>query len=454
MIIDKPLSDKPFERAIFFGLLMLIFSAPLFLTVFTGVDEGKWALIRIFGPLLFGFWVINRVMDNEFFLRWDPIATCVVAFFIVHCLSVFPAPNKWLALTYVSKQFGLVCIYFAVANIISIGRDRDGILWAITGVGTLVAVYGILQHHGYDIFPWTEHTEVPVERGVSFIGHATFSASVLIAAIPISFGLGSSRTLFVIRIIPRICAVIMLYHLSFTGARVATVALFFTGLLVMLFIIIHKARSKVTDDDYTVAPKLHVKAVVGFVLLLVIGTVFVVRAWSIKESDIFGMQQASVAQRIYAWDTATRMFLENPVIGVGAGNYAVVSPDYWNELESTRYTFYNRVLYHPHNEYIEIAAEQGLLGISLFLMLIVLALYSSLYLWIFELNIKTQRIGLAIFAALLAMCIDATFIFNFQQPASAMIFWVLLGIISAEMARIKQVSQAPQDKVLDAFPAG
>jgi O-antigen ligase len=454
MTINQPLSDKPFERAIFFGLLMLIFSAPLFLTVLAGVDEAKWALIRIFGPLIFGLWIINRVMDNQFFLRWDPIATCVVAFFVIHCLSIIPATNKWLALTYISKQFGLVCIYFAVANIISIGRDRDGILWAITGVGTLIALYGILQHHGYDVFPWTEHTEVPVERGVSFIGHATFSASVLIAAIPISFGLGSSRTLFIIRIIPRICAVIMLYHLSFTGARVATVALFFTGLLVMLMIIIHKARSQSTDDDYTVAPKIHVKAIVGIVLLLVIGSAFVARAWSIKDSDVLGVRQASVAQRIYSWDTATRMFLDNPVLGVGAGNYGVASPEYWNELEATRYAYYNRMLYQPHNEYIEIAAEQGIIGISLFLLLIVLALSSSVYLWVHELNIKSQRIGLAIFAALLAISIDATFIFNLQQPASALIFWVLLGIISAEMARIKQNSPAPQDKILDAFPAG
>jgi len=454
MTIKQPLSDKPFERAIFFALLMLIFSAPLILTVLVGVDEAKWALIRICGPLIFGFWVINRVMDDEFSLRWDPITTCIVALFIVHCLSVIPAANKWLALTYISKQFGLMCVYFAVANIISIGRDRDGILWAITGVGTLIAVYGIIQHHGFDVFPWAEHTEVPVERGVSFIGHATFSASVLIAAIPISFGLGSSRTLFVIRIIPRICAVIMLYHLSFTGARVATVALFATGLLVMLFIIIHKARSATTQDDYDVAPKVHVKAVVGLLLLLIIGTAFIFRAWSIKESDVFGMQQASVAQRIYAWDTATRMFLDNPVLGVGAGNYGVASPEYWNEMEATRYTFYNRMLYQPHNEYIEIAAEQGIFGIAFFLLLIVLALMSSLQIWIHQSNVKSQRIGLAIFTALLAMSIDATFIFNLQQPASALIFWVLLGIISAELARIKQDAPAPQDKVLDAFPAG
>ncbi len=455
--MTKPLTDAGVpqaERAIYFLLLVLLFAGCLTLTILTDVENAKWFFIRTLGPILFVAWLASRTLTNRLEIRWDPIAIFALTLLGVQCLSLLNTTNVMVSLEAISKQFALVCVYFLVANICILGRDRDGILWAVTLIGFIISVYGIAQHFGHDFFPWKEHIEVPVSRGVSFMGHATFAASVLIMCIPIAMGAGASRTLFVLRSIPRIMALVMLYHLSFTGARVATVALFTCGILVMILIIVDKARSDLTPQDYDVAPRLHLKAVVMLVLLMLLGSLFVFRAWSIKDSDIFGVRQASVAQRIFSWETANRMFWDNPVTGVGAGNYEIVSPLYWNDVEANRFAHYQRQMAQPHNEFMEAAAEQGLLGVAALLALMISGLAGSLYIWHHDRNIKGRRIGLALLAAILAACFDSTFIFNLQQPASALIFWTCLGLVSEGTARVRRGKPLAADRIIEEFPAG
>jgi O-antigen ligase len=61
-------------------------------------------------------------------------------------------------------------------------------------------------------------------------------------------------------------------------------------------------------------------------------------------------------QAVYAG--SWRMFLDRPITGWGFHQMPVALPKYVGEL-------YNKVLY-PHNTYLEILAENGLLGLSLY----------------------------------------------------------------------------------------
>ena len=67
----------------------------------------------------------------------------------------------------------------------------------------------------------------------------------------------------------------------------------------------------------------------------------------------------AVKQRLAFWVTGMRMVMDNPLTGVGIGNYAARYPDYkvgpWIEPVG-----------HAHNLYIHLAAETGLIGLGLF----------------------------------------------------------------------------------------
>ena len=128
------------------------------------------------------------------------------------------------------------------------------------------------------------------------------------------------------------------------------------------------------------------------------------------------------------------MFLDNPITGVGVGNYGVASPPYWNAIEANRYARHGRRFFQAHNEYLEIAAEQGLPGIAVMLGLTAFALTGSYGLARQAGSVKERRLGWALFAAVVATSIDATATFSLQNPGSALFFWMLLGLISTSLA--------------------
>jgi len=72
--------------------------------------------------------------------------------------------------------------------------------------------------------------------------------------------------------------------------------------------------------------------------------------------------QATWVARRQTWEIGERMFLNNPVFGVGAGNFAAARRDERNP--------YDREWLSPHSVYIEVSAELGLPGIICFLALI------------------------------------------------------------------------------------
>jgi O-antigen ligase len=76
---------------------------------------------------------------------------------------------------------------------------------------------------------------------------------------------------------------------------------------------------------------------------------------------------SSFAERkLYAL-TAWAMFLDHPVLGVGAGNYTVHFDRYADKVGfSARDYEQPGEVHYPHNLYLEIAAETGFVGLAVF----------------------------------------------------------------------------------------
>jgi O-antigen ligase len=71
----------------------------------------------------------------------------------------------------------------------------------------------------------------------------------------------------------------------------------------------------------------------------------------------------SVELRLGAQRVALEMFLDNPFIGVGAGNYPPLYPTYSQRLGVTAVASE----FYPHNLYLQVLAETGVLGMVVFL---------------------------------------------------------------------------------------
>ncbi len=76
----------------------------------------------------------------------------------------------------------------------------------------------------------------------------------------------------------------------------------------------------------------------------------------------------SVFERLVIWRNSFRMISDYPLTGVGLNNWKLYNPTYG--IGGTQYTNSGYVNYeHPHNDYLLIWAEQGIVGIMLYLFL-------------------------------------------------------------------------------------
>ncbi|MGB9677721.1 MAG: tetratricopeptide repeat protein, partial [Candidatus Ratteibacteria bacterium] len=96
--------------------------------------------------------------------------------------------------------------------------------------------------------------------------------------------------------------------------------------------------------------------------------------------------------------------------------------EYFLQPESTPVTN------HPHNEYLEIWSEMGIIGLLLFLAFIFSFIIGAIK------NNKSSRGMLSgIIGAIISVLLDNIFSTNLRNPSTSMYFWFLLGITSKYM---------------------
>lgn len=428
--MERRKPDKTIDWLLRSAFLLLLPVTVLFINTTVPVDEGKWMVVQLAAPVIAALWLIRAAALGRTILPTDPLSIAMYLGLASMALSILPAINPFMGAVELSKRFALVCVFVLMATAMKARHDRLDAIWVLLGTGFIGSAYGIAQHYGYDFFPWGDHEYSPSERGVSFYGHATFAGSFLALAIPIAVGMGFAARATWQRAASLVVAGTMLYHLSFSGARGATLAVFAAAVVVVLLVaatmIFRKSGRPAGSRRNLIAA-----AVIAGVALAG-GMYMIYRAWAIKDTDFYAMRDMSAMLRLYTWETALRLFLDNPILGVGTGNYEVVIPLHWNGPEANHFSVHGQIMHQAHNEYLETAAEQGFIGIGALLATIVLALAYAWDAWLHAASALERRLGLALFASVVAASIDAAFIFSFQTAASATALWAVFGIVAAQ----------------------
>ncbi|MCM8785597.1 MAG: O-antigen ligase family protein [Candidatus Omnitrophica bacterium] len=126
--------------------------------------------------------------------------------------------------------------------------------------------------------------------------------------------------------------------------------------------------------------------------------------------------------RYFIWRGTLRMILKKPVFGYGFGNFIFFYPyfrvrEYFLQPESTPVTN------HPHNEYLELWTETGIIGLLLFLIFIFSFIINAV-----KNKKETKILHGGIIGGIISVLSDNIFSTNLRNPSTSMYFWFLLGI--------------------------
>jgi O-antigen ligase len=114
-----------------------------------------------------------------------------------------------------------------------------------------------------------------------------------------------------------------------------------------------------------------------FILLLMVGIIVLVlliyviepTSWDrVKEINL--SQERPESTRIRLWQTSIRMIKESPIWGVGLGGWGVLFDKY--KVDGV----YDATC-HPHNDFLNVAVNTGLIGLLAYLSIWVVFLYST-----------------------------------------------------------------------------
>lgn len=132
-------------------------------------------------------------------------------------------------------------------------------------------------------------------------------------------------------------------------------------------------------------------------------------------------REESLQERLYAAGYATQMLRERPLLGFGGGTFYIAFPRFKGEHPLG---FYD----HAHNDYVEIAANTGLLGLGLLLALGAAAFWRAVRALDDEHPALARGMAAAVVMATLSLGLHSMVDFNLQIPANALTLTCILAL--------------------------
>ncbi|MCM8769076.1 MAG: O-antigen ligase family protein [Candidatus Omnitrophica bacterium] len=328
-----------------------------------------------------------------------PLLLIVLARFV----SIFPAVNKHATASSVAEGLSFLVLVLGITGYLqeTEPEKRRRLFFLLVSVSLLVCLYGFFQLAGFDFFPW----EVPAgsQRSLlSTLGRRNFTAEYLVAVLPFSFFLLVTEKSLGRKIFFLVTGLVGLLALALSFTRAS-----YLGLAGMLLFLLPFFKKK---------PNFQVVIFLALVSL-----------WQSSQAQVMKFDPTSGKSRLLIWKASLAMFQARPFLGVGAGNFEFVYLPYAKKVNGL-VPVGERVA-NAHNDYLEVAAEQGLLGLVTWLWLVIC--FFQVGLKGLAIRKKDERLLLlTVMASTTGILVNSLAAFPLENPAVVQILALNLAVVS------------------------
>jgi Flp pilus assembly protein TadD/O-antigen ligase len=416
---------------------------------------GKLAALHLMAGLLGGLWLVRAGIQGRLALERLPVYRPLLAYLGLALLSLALAFNRLQGAEVLLTQAWLLLLCLLAMHHFRDPAAAQSALWTAALCALVVALLGLLQYQGIHLLP-TIYGDLPV----STLGNPNFAAHYLELLIPLILGLMAARRRRWERALLGVALALAIAHLVVASSRAGWLAL---GAALAFWCWPYLARGRRWLHQLLVGglAALLLSAPLGLVLDQLPGggglplgahlSNWAHTTWERAQSG-FDPDNFSVAQRLVIWGDTAALIADHPLLGVGPGNFELSLLAYrspprhreWKELMGDR----PFAAYEAENEYLEFAAEGGLLGLAAVLWLLGAVVWSGWSRLRRQDQPELAALARGCLAGLVATLVHCAFSFNLQDPASATLFWLLGGLVVALHRG------APQGRVLALGSAG
>ncbi|MBK9048040.1 MAG: O-antigen ligase family protein [Bacteroidetes bacterium] len=152
-------------------------------------------------------------------------------------------------------------------------------------------------------------------------------------------------------------------------------------------------------------------------------------------TDALEQKPNSIYERSFLWGKTVTMINDYPIFGCGMANWKIILPSYG--LGSAAYMKNDSVRFvHPHNDFLLIAAETGILGVLLFAIFLIILLKHAFY-QCYHSKIREKQIqSILMIFGLFSLIIISFFGMPLSRIYPAIILMLIAAIVVDEQNRI------------------
>ncbi|MBL4799505.1 MAG: O-antigen ligase family protein [Oleispira sp.] len=325
---------------------------------------------------------------------------------------------------------GLSLTAFFVLTLIQLNsRDRiKQAIWVVIIAGSLQALYGsIMVMTGLEWGAWGAKTSYIDKATGTFVNRNSLAGYLeMTLALGIGFLLSQTtryrgrwqqrlrqfiQMLLSSKVIMRLLLAVMVIGLVMTRSRMGNTA-FFASLMIAGGLALLLMKNKSVSTTILLSSLLIID-------VAIVGTFFGVDkvAERLQGTSIEKESRDEVSRDTF------NMWLDNPILGTGAGSYQYSYPSYRSADVTT-----DRLYDYAHNDYLQFLAEFGTLATLLLLLAVLLCFYWGVQAMRLRRDDLFKGLGFAGCMAIVAIAIHSLVDFNLQIPANAFMFVFMLAI--------------------------
>lgn len=344
--------------------------------------------------LIWGMVSWKRLRDYSISLDGN-FVKAIMLFLGSMLLSTVVATDTHMALQQIWSQ---TCRFLPLILAITYVRTKKqlSIILLLLGISIMIA----------DLYSVKQSIE-GIRRATAFTSNAMLYAGQLILLLPIfsaallaGKNVESKKRLFFVIVI-----LLSIIGLLLNGTRGAWLAVFLALCIPMMII-----------------AKKNPRMWIGVLLGVIVCSMFVLNNPYIEGRlrSMTDLSQRSPAERLLVWSSAWQMFKDNPIIGVGTNNFEKV---YMEKYISPKATL---KLTHAHNNFLQMLAENGIIGFCTFAFLFGYIFFSKFKEYLKAPDTNYWALGIAL--ATLSLLLHGLTEYNFDDPQVMRLYWFLLGL--------------------------
>ena len=410
-------------------ILVPIAFYPQCITVFGPAKEFAFEALVIIGLM---FWVLKIIDKEEIKFTPTPLNLPVLSFIAICTLSLIWSNSFFVSLKELPLFLAGPLLYFIVVNNIRGEKQINRIIGTVVLIGTALGIYGIFQYNGIDFSFWAPIGGRNKIFGLS--GNVGYFAGYII--LPLSLAI----SLFLVaknrnrKILLLIGILLMGTTLIVSLARSSYAAFGLSLIFMFLLFLLARGKRFIIDN----------RKIFIFLLIVIILTVslFIIPTSLSKPgttiSQIKGRisitileNKFSSGRRIAIGKFTEMMIKDRPILGSGIGTYKYNTFRYqakFFEQGDNRSIYPYGVADRAHNEYLQLWAELGTIGLAIFLWIIIVYFNYGIRYLKREKDEQKQGIMIGMMGAVVAFLVDCFFWFPLHLSANLSLLWLFIGL--------------------------